>query len=143
MRRTAHVPAIALATLLLAACATSLGSPDGRATAPTRSVPPLATVPASDAPVIGEVPAGILAGVLADAAERAGAAEDDIEIVEAVAMTWSDGSLGCPEPGMLYTQALVDGYQVILDAGGEELDYRITADGGFRLCEDGRTPSGG
>jgi hypothetical protein len=81
--------------------------------------------------------------LLADAAERSGVAQDAIVVVEAVSMTWNDGSLGCPEPGMAYTQALVDGYHVILDADGEELDYRVNLDGGFRLCEAVRTPSGG
>jgi hypothetical protein len=30
---------------------------------------------------------------------------------------WNDGSLGCPEPGMMYTQALVNGYWLIIEAG--------------------------
>jgi hypothetical protein len=30
---------------------------------------------------------------------------DQREVVSAKAVTWSDGSLGCPEPGKLYTQA--------------------------------------
>ena len=86
----------------------------------------------------GELPDEILEGILADAARRTGASEETIEVVRADAMTWNDGSLGCPEPGMLYTQALVDGFQVILDADGEELDYRVGQGGSFRLCEDGR-----
>ena len=41
---------------------------------------------------------------------------------------------------MYYTQALVDGYQVIVSAGGKEYDYRAGS-GGFRLCEqDAATP---
>ena len=42
---------------------------------------------------------------------------------------------------MSYTMALVDGYHVILVAAGEELDYRVGAQGGFRLCENGGRPS--
>ena len=85
----------------------------------------------------GELPNAILAGILSDAAQRSGVAEDAIEIVRAEATTWSDGSLGCPEPGMFYTQALVDGFHVIVDADGEELDYRVGQGVSFRLCEDG------
>jgi hypothetical protein len=88
--------------------------------------------------VTGEVPGEIMANLLADAAERTGVDVDDIEVVQAEAVTWSDGSLGCPEPGMVYTQALVDGYHVIVEAGGEELDFRVTANGGFVLCEQDR-----
>ncbi len=134
--------------LLAAGCTGGAGDPRvsqdaADATRPARSVPPLATIEPSEAPVTGEVPAGIMGPLLADAAERSGVAQDAIEVVEAMSMTWNDGSLGCPEPGMAYTQALVDGYHVILAAGGEELDYRVNLDGGFRVCEAGRTPSGG
>ena len=57
-------------------------------------------------------------------------------------MTWPDGSLGCPQPGQVYTQALVDGYHVVLDADGDELDYRVGSGGSFNLCENG-LPRGG
>ncbi len=94
----------------------------------------------------GSVPNAILEPILADASERAGVDEDEIELMRGEAVTWTDGSLGCPEPGMMYTQALVDGYHVVLDAGGQELDYRVDRSGGFRLCENptldgGRLPS--
>jgi hypothetical protein len=136
------IPAVAVA---LAACAQPGGlepSMTPAATRPVASSPVVSTVPPSTgAPVTGEVPAEILAGILADAAERTGVPEDAIEVVRAEAVTWSDGSLGCPEPGMLYTQALVDGFQVVVNADGEELDYRVGQGGSFRLCETG--PPGG
>lgn len=91
--------------------------------------------------MIGEVPAEFLANVVADAAERAAVDAAAVEVVQAEATTWSDGSLGCPEPGMFYTQALVDGYHVIVEAGGDEFDYRLTANGGSVLCENGRPGS--
>ncbi len=109
---------------------------------PTPSIRPLQTPPASEPAVVGEVPDAILDSILADAAERSGVAAAAIEIVQAEQVTWPDGSLGCPEPGQMYTQALVDGYQVILDASGEELDYRVGSGGSFRLCESG-LPRGG
>ena len=59
-----------------------------------------------------------------------------VTIVEAKAETFPDGSLGCPEPGMMYTQALVDGYRVIVEANGTQLDYRGSAPGKFRICEN-------
>jgi hypothetical protein len=37
-------------------------------------------------------------------------------------ITWDDGSLGCPKPGM-YTRALVDGFRAVLRAAGGELAY--------------------
>jgi hypothetical protein len=134
--------ALSLAALvfLLSACAGQGADPTASAepTRPVRSAPSLPSVPSADAPVTGEVPGEIMANLLADAAERTGVDVDDIEVVQAEAVTWSDGSLGCPEPGMVYTQALVDGYHVIVEAGGEELDFRVTANGGFVLCEQDR-----
>ena len=50
-------------------------------------------------------------------------------------MTWSDGSLGCPRPGQVYTQALVPGYQVVLEVEGRQYDYRATERGYYVLCE--------
>jgi hypothetical protein len=86
-------------------------------------------------PVTGEVPAGILAAILADLAGRLGVSADEIQVVRGESVVWNDGSLGCPEPGMMYTQALVDGYWVVLEQGGQTYDYRATTRGYFRLCE--------
>jgi hypothetical protein len=147
MRSTLRaLPAFA-AALALAACAAQSGTSPSDASfsdagRPTISAPPLATVPPSDEPVTGEVPDEILDAIIADAAERASVDPRGVEVIQAVAVTWSDGSLDCPEPGMAYTQALVDGYHVILRAGDEELDYRVTGQGGFRVCEGGGRPSG-
>jgi hypothetical protein len=146
MRRT--LATVLLATLVLAACAVGPGASDSPSASaepsrPVASAPDLETPPPSGEPVTGEVPAEIMADILADAAARSGAEPDAIEVTRAVPVIWNDGSLGCPEPGMSYTMALVDGYNVILDAAGEELDYRVTAQGGFMLCENGDRPSGG
>ena len=145
-RTTTHVFALVLA-ILTAACAAGPGaSPDETrtpdASRPTRSAPELSTLPPSDAPMTGEVPAEILAELVADAAQRTATEAGAVDVITAEAVTWNDGSLGCPEPGMFYTQALVDGYQVILQAGDKELDYRVGAGGGFRICEGGGRPSG-
>ena len=42
-------------------------------------------------------------------------------VVQVEEVTWPDGSLGCPQPGMAYTQALVPGYRVTTFAGGERV----------------------
>ena len=51
------------------------------------------------------------------------------------AVTWNDGSLGCAKPGEMYTQALVDGFRVVVEVNGREYDYRVPRDGEPRLCE--------
>jgi hypothetical protein len=35
---------------------------------------------------------------------------------------------------MVYTQAIVEGFRVIVRARGLELDYRVAASGTFRRC---------
>lgn len=108
------------------------GCGDGR----EASRPPgTATLPPSGPPVTGEVPEAVLAAILEDAARRTGADPATAKIVRAEAVTWSDGSLGCPEPGMFYIQILIDGYWVVVELGGQTLDYRVGAHGAFRLCE--------
>lgn len=103
---------------------------------PTASVPgSVPTVPPSAEPVMGEVPEAVLNSLLEDAAARTGADPATARIIRAEAVTWSDGSLGCPEPDMFYTQALVPGYWVVIELGGQTLDYRVGAHGMFRLCE--------
>lgn len=82
------------------------------------------------------LPASITDPIVADAAARMGVDAPALTIVEATARTFPDGSLDCPEPGMMYTQALVDGYQVIVAANGTQLDYRGSGPGRFRICEN-------
>ncbi len=98
------------------------------------------TVPAAPPPIVGEVPQRFIEPVLADAAQRSGVAAGAIVVVRAQAIEWNDGSLGCPQPGQFYTQAIVPGYWVVADAGGRTLDYRLDDRGFFRLCEGPALP---
>lgn len=76
----------------------------------------------------------------ADLIQRIGVREADIEVLGAEAVTWPNGAIGCPEPGRMYTQALVDGYQVILVVEGRSYAYHAGSDGVPFLCE---SPSDG
>lgn len=137
--------AAAVLVLALTACTASQGDAEPTHTErPARTDAVIATIaPDNDAPVTGEVPADLLAAILADAADRSGLDAAEIEELRAESTTWPDGSLGCPEPGQVYTQALVDGYHIVLDAAGDELDYRATTSGSFQLCEATGPPSEG
>lgn len=81
---------------------------------------------------------GVVQAARADAARRTGIAADSLVLVSAEAVTWSDGSLGCPQPGMMYTQALVPGYRVRLRGPAGEMDYHASASGSLVLCPAGR-----
>lgn len=76
--------------------------------------------------------------VLTDAAGRTGLARSSLVVESVEAVTWADGSLGCPEPGMAYTMALVPGYRIRVRAEGQLLDYHASQRGYFVLCPAGR-----
>jgi hypothetical protein len=82
-------------------------------------------------------PEKLLTPVLADASERGGVAAEELVVTGAWRRTWSDGSMGCPLPGMHYTQALVTGWRVVVQAGEQTLDYRLSDRGYFVLCPGG------
>ena len=92
--------------------------------------------PSASAGGVSGVPADLLSAVMEEAASGAGIDPSEVEVITADAVTWNDGSLGCPEPGMSYTQALVPGYRVILEIEGEELAFHRDASGEFRFCEE-------
>lgn len=139
----------AAAALVAAACAgPGGGSPGGASADEERSftvVPSADAVPSVDQSGSGApegVPDDVWQGVLADLAERAGDGVVDPTVVAAQPMTWNDGSWGCPEEGQAYTQAIVEGFQVVVEVNGEEFDYR--SDGrSVRYCDPSSMLEGG
>ena len=83
----------------------------------------------------GEVPQVMFDAVVTDALTRSGAARSAITVEKSEQVQWNDGSLGCPQPDMMYTMAIVDGYHIVLNVGGERFDYRLNDGGYFVLCE--------
>jgi hypothetical protein len=131
-----------LAVPLLVACGASSGSPaDSERVIPSPEPIPSQAAATSDAS--GGLPAGMLDDVIALAEEETGVDRSEIEVVLAEAVTWSDGSIGCPEEGMAYTQALVPGYRVILDIAGEELAFHAPESGEFFPCASPVAPAEG
>src|SRR5258705_8397107 len=52
-----------------------------------------------------------------DLSQQLGVAPQDMEVLEARAVVWNDGSIGCPTPGMAYIQVQVEGALVRLRVG--------------------------
>ena len=71
----------------------------------------------------------------ADLAARLAVAPERIELLLAARIVWRDGSLGCPRPDRLYTQALVAGLLVELRASGMTYRYHAPEHGEPFLCE--------
>lgn len=135
--RRAGVVAITALALLLAGCGSggapmSTPSPsDGSARPPFQTVSP---EPSASPGGQSSVPAKRWAAILGDLSGR-GVPTDTVELVSAKSVTWNDGSLGCPKPGQAYTQALVDGMQVIVSVAGRQYDYRFGHTDNPKLCE--------
>jgi hypothetical protein len=80
---------------------------------------------------------------IADLSDRFGLDRSAIEVLEAEAVTWLDGSLGCPQPGMIYTQALAQGYRVLLGSQGHTFAYHAGPDAVPFYCESPMEAGGG
>lgn len=97
-----------------------------------------ATVAAPGAPSARPTLDEVVTAARADAARRSGRDAAALQLLSAERVTWADGSLGCPRPGMAYTMALVPGYRVRLAAGGDSWDYHADLRGALVLCPAGQ-----
>ena len=78
---------------------------------------------------------------IAAEAERTGVEADQVDVVGYADVTWRDGSLGCPEPGQMYTMALVPGHQLILAVDGTKASYHAAKDKPFAYCANPTAPA--
>jgi hypothetical protein len=76
----------------------------------------------------------VVTQAIEDLSARLSVPSGEIVADAAVEVTWPDGSLGCPEPGKVYTQALVDGWLIVLVHDGERYSYHQGGDGDPFLC---------
>src|SRR5688500_4833524 len=102
-RTPRRLAALTSILLLLAACSATGGvSPSASSSAaeaspdPSHSEDAMASVAAIPEKPEG-IPASLWTAVLSDLEERLGGPVSEPEVVSAAAMTWNDGSLGCPE----------------------------------------------
>lgn len=62
----------------------------------------------------------------------------EVTILEAREVTWSSGAIGCPKPGLSYTQALVDGFLVVLSTKAGLAYYHASGGRPASLCPEDR-----
>ena len=124
MMTTTRRPALLLAACtLLVACGAPDRSPSTEETAvdPSQSSSPSSPSPSSGPSGGAARPDAVRA--VDDLAATLGVDAGDVEVVSVEEVTWRDGSRGCAQPGMAYTQALVDGSRITLRAGGRTYEY--------------------
>ncbi|MCB8979721.1 MAG: hypothetical protein H6657_20110 [Ardenticatenaceae bacterium] len=140
---------ILLTILAAVACNGPINEPDATAVPPQPTednqpirltpitTPAVETVPTTDAsPVIEEVPEAIMTAVFDDLMATTAVTQESIAVIQAEAVVWNDGSLGCPQPGEVYTMMPVAGYQIMLEANGRTYDYHAADTGYVVLCEN-------
>lgn len=86
--------------------------------------------PEVDAPVSAVNMQAVIDAALDDAAARMGRPRTELRVITAEAVTWPDGSLGCPEEGRGYTDALVRGFRVRIGTSAKDwIEYHAGMDG--------------
>lgn len=145
-----------LAAVTLLGVAAGCGSDDDTATTSPSTVPattmPATTTPETTMPdttdpdptapstsVPDQQPAPVSAAI-SDLVERTGRDAGEISVATFEDVTWRDGSIGCPEPGVSYTQALVPGYRIELTVDGASWWYHGARDGDQFWCENPTDP---
>ncbi len=159
------VGAMAIVLLLLAGCAPAdpITEPDATATpvatatatapvvnvtatpslqpTPSSSPTPFPSVPAQ--PSIDLAPSPDASDQVINAARAAlatylGVAENTLTLVSTTPQEWSDGALGCPDPALGYTQAIVPGYLLVFRDDGQDYAIHTSVDAmPLILCQNG------
>ena len=78
---------------------------------------------------------GVVRASVEDLASTLGVDPEDVEVVSVEEVTWRDGSRGCAERGVMYTQALVDGSRITLRVGDTTYEYHSGGSRPPALCE--------
>lgn len=136
---------LASLALSVAACASGAGS----GTTTPSPVPVMPTPAANVSPAPSSVPGpglnptpdstAAVEAALNDAATHLGVARDQLRVVQAEPKEWPDSSLGCPQPGQMYSQIVTPGYLIVISAGAKQLEYHTDARSRVILCRESST----
>jgi hypothetical protein len=110
--------AIVSVTLVLAACSSS---------SPVPTPSPVAIQPEAAAAVDA---------AMQDGAKHLGVGRDQLQLARVEPQQWPDASLGCPQPGQLYSQIVTPGFLVAINSGSHQLEYHTDTRGRVVLCRE-------
>jgi hypothetical protein len=129
MRRALAVTLASIA-LLLAACGPST-------TPPTPTPGPAMTPSASGArSVVPPESAAVVDAALVDGASHLNVRRDTLRVDRVESRDWPDASLGCPQPGLLYSQVVTPGYLVVIASDSHQLEYHTDSRSRVILCSE-------
>ncbi len=132
---------LCVAVCLAVAAIAAAGEPTRTGVAPPNRIPDVDSSgtldiaqPTGEPVTTASMPRAVRQAVVADAARRFQVTEDAVVLASAEQVTWSDGSLGCSEPGRSYTRMLVQGYRVTAATVAGRMLYHTDMRGNVVTC---------
>lgn len=101
---------------------------------PLTSTPEMAVMPPPATDVSASIPRPLVEKVKAHLANFLGITPNEIQVVEWLAVSWPDTSLGCPQPGFYYAQVITPGYRFVLEVNGQRYPYHTDLEEQIILC---------
>ncbi len=131
--RVSLVTGLMVFTMVVAACATlppitagtpAAALPTSESTTGAAATP---TAPAPGSPLPGSTSA--VDNAVQTLATQLGIKAEDVKVVSSGQVDWPNGCLGVQRPGIMCTDAIVPGYQVMLEVGGKQYEMRTDLSG--------------
>ena len=136
---TKTIFALLVTLSILSACAqpisTSAYPPPGSTVIPPTAIasyPEPTTAPTNVVPVPTPIPVDLTPaqmGAVQALSDKYNIPVDQIKIISTEEATWPNGCLGVVLPGVMCTDAIVDGFRIILEANGQQFEFRTNQDG--------------
>ncbi len=86
-------------------------------------------------------PEDLVHSIRDDAGQRLGVDPASVVISTSQPVEWSDASLGCPREQLAYAQVITPGFLIVVEVGGNRLNYHTDANGRFVLCDGPPNPA--
>ena len=107
-------------------------------TAPTAEITPGTTLTATGASAVASPVAGSVEAKVAQAlSKKTGVDTSKLVLTAKDALDWPDSALGCPAPGMMYSQIVTPGFKLIYSDGAKTYEVHTDRSGNRAvLCQN-------
>ena len=106
--------------------------------APTAEITPETTLTATEAPAVASpVPGSVEAKVGQALSKKTGVDTSKLVLTTKDALDWPDSALGCPAPGMMYSQIVTSGFKLVYSDGAKTYEVHTDRSGNRAvLCQN-------
>jgi hypothetical protein len=81
-------------------------------------------------------PQPVVDAAMNDAAAHLGVSVQAVHVDRVEARQWPDASLGCPQPGEMYSQIVTPGFLIVIGSGSSQLEYHTDTRSKLVLCKE-------